>query len=250
VTKTTKTTKPRLLIPVTMQFSVRYLLRTGLLARLAEYAQPVVALGWDDAALRREFEEGGAEVYRLPEVGRGKEYERVRGALNLWHQARLQSPSTELDERRNLAQAPFGERLRARLRRRSYEWQLRREGAPSLLERERQLFQSDTNAGEFAALCAETRADAAFSLTPYLSDEEMILRACAARAMPLCTAILSFDNLTTRGWIPVTFDRYLLWNRYNRDELLRGYPEASAGRVSIVGPAQFDFYWNKNYLWD
>lgn len=244
-------TKPRLLIPLTMQFSVRYLLRTGLLARISQYAQPVIALGWNDAALTRELESCGAEVHRLPEVQRGSRYERVRGALNVWHQSRMASPSTAIDERRSNAQAASAERVRGQLRRKIYERQLQRPGAvDSLLERERLLFGEDTNAWEFAALCARLKIDAAFSLTPYLPDEEMLLRVCAAEERPLCAAILSFDNITTRGWIPIAFDRYLLWNRYNEAELRRGYPEAAAAGVTIVGPAQFDFYWNKKFLWD
>lgn len=242
--------KPRLLIPLTMQFGVRYLLRTGLLARVAEYAQPVVALGWRDDALTEDLERAGAEVHRLPAVRRGRAYERVRGALNVWHQARLASPSTEIDERRARSEGTLVEGLRARARRKMYEWQLARTGmAEALLARERRLLRDDTNQGEFAGLLATLRADAAFSLTPYLPDEEMILRACVARQLPLCAAILSFDNLTTRGWIPVTFDRYLLWNRYNVDELRRGYPEAAGAGVEVVGPAQFDFYWDERYLW-
>lgn len=243
--------KPRLLIPLTMQFGVRYLLRTGLLARVAEYAQPVFALGWRDDALTEELERAGAEVHRLPGVRRGKAYERVRGALNVWHQARLASPSTAIDERRARSEGTLVEGLRARARRKMYEWQLTRAGAvDALLARERRLLREDTNQSEFDGLLATLRVDAAFSLTPYLPDEEMMLRACAARGLPLCAAILSFDNITTRGWIPVTFDSYLLWNRYNVDELRRGYPEAAGASVEIVGPAQFDFYWDERYLWD
>lgn len=244
-------TRPRLLIPLTMQFSVRYLLRTGLLARIMQYAQPVVALGWRDDALAKELERAGAEVHRLPEVHRGKRFERVRGVLNVWHRGRLKSPSTEIDERRARAQSTLGENVRALVRRKLYELELKRAGAvDDLLARERRLLRDDTNQSEFDKLLARLRVDAAFSLTPYLPDEEMMLRACAARGLPLSTAILSFDNITTRGWIPVTFDRYLLWNQYNVNELRRGYPEAAAARVEIVGPAQFDFYWDKRYLWD
>ena len=32
--------KPRLVIPISLQFSVRYILRTGLLARIREFAHP------------------------------------------------------------------------------------------------------------------------------------------------------------------------------------------------------------------
>lgn len=243
--------KPRLLIPVTMQFSVRYLLRTGLLARIGEYAQPVIALGWEDESLTKEFKDCGAEVHRLPTLQRGLGYERVRDALKIWHQMRLASPSTAIDERRSAAQLTWSERWRARARRKIYQWQLHNpRTANSLLEREQQLLSTDTNAWEFALLCKRLKIDAAFSLTPYLPDEEMLLRVCRAQALPLCTAILSFDNITTRGWIPVQFDRYLLWNNYNKNELLRSYPMVSAEAVTIVGPAQFDFYWNRNYLWD
>jgi hypothetical protein len=35
-------TKPRLLIPMSIQFSVRYILRSGLLDRLREIADPIV----------------------------------------------------------------------------------------------------------------------------------------------------------------------------------------------------------------
>ena len=41
-------TKPRLLIPMSIQFSVRYILRSGLLDRLREIADPIVLLGWRD----------------------------------------------------------------------------------------------------------------------------------------------------------------------------------------------------------
>lgn len=241
---------PRLLIPVTMQFSVRYLLRTGLLARLREFVQPVIALGWDDPGLMHEFTQAGAEVHRLPELERGAAYARVREQLNIWHQRRLASPSTAIDERRTLAQLPAGPRLRRRLRRQFDELQLRRSGvAEAWLARESELLRTDTNFHRYEAFGASLLVDAAFCLTPYLPDEEMLLRACAVRQVPCCTAILSFDNLTTRGWIPVNFDQYLLWNRYNEQELLRGYPAASAERVTLVGPAQFDFYWDENYLW-
>ncbi|MFN7926777.1 MAG: hypothetical protein U0Y68_02335 [Blastocatellia bacterium] len=243
--------KPRLLIPVTMQFSVRYLLRTGLLARVSEYAQPVIALGWNDPALMQEFAAVGAEVHQLPTLQRSGRYERLRLTLKVWHQMRLNSPSTAIDERRTAAQLPWGERWRARIRRQLQNWQLREPGAATaLLQREREMLSTDTNAWEFALFCRRLKVDAAFSVTPYLPDEEMLLRMCEAEGMPLCTAILSFDNLTTRGWIPVQFDRYLLWNQFNHDELLRGYPAVHPNAITIVGPAQFDFYWNDKYLWD
>jgi len=41
---------------MSIQFSVRYLLRTGMLERVSDFATPVVLLGWQDDGLRRELE--------------------------------------------------------------------------------------------------------------------------------------------------------------------------------------------------
>jgi hypothetical protein len=65
----------------------------------------------------------------------------------------------------------------------------------------------------------------------------------------LVTSLLSFDNITTRGWWPVRFDRYLVWNRYNQAELLRAYPDIAPSSISIVGAPQFDFYWDHSFCW-
>ena len=63
--KTLTMTKPRLLIPMSIQFSVRYILRTGLLDRLRETTQPVILLGWRDAELEAESKRAGTEVDHL-----------------------------------------------------------------------------------------------------------------------------------------------------------------------------------------
>lgn len=53
---------------------------------------------------------------------------------------------------------------------------------------------------------------------------------------------MSFDNITTRPPLPIRFDRYIVWNSFNADELQRGYPGLGNRHIAITGPAQFDFY--------
>ena len=96
-----------------------------------------------------------------------------------------------------------------------------------LRRKEEELWKSDTNMQEIQAQMDRLKPDAALSITPFLANEEMAMRVCSHRGLPLCTSILSFDNITTRGWMAVPFDRYLVWNRYNAEELLRAYPEMS-----------------------
>src|SRR5262249_26004345 len=139
--------KPRLVIPVSLQFSVRYILRTGLLARIRDFAHPVIVLGWSDPELQREFEAAGAEVHCMIDAKCGEDYQKIRTYLNVWHVRRMNSPSAGVWERRaDLDRSP-SYRVRRRLRRKILETCL---SMPRGLEwfqyRERRLFWENTNA--------------------------------------------------------------------------------------------------------
>ena len=242
--------KPRLLIPMSIQFSVRYLLRTGLLDYIREVAQPVILLGWHDDELENELRENGAEVHSLPEAKMGKSYDRVRSWINLLHKRQLATPSEKIWERRaDLTRTPYA-RLRRRARRNISHVIASFPGVPEwVYRREEELWHTDTNAAVAKEQIAELKPDAAFSLTPFLFSEEMALRACVLRGVPVSTSVLSFDNITSRGWIAVPFDSYMVWNRHNASELMRAYPYVSPNQVSVVGAPQFDFYSNPAYCW-
>lgn len=241
--------KPRLLIPISLQFSIRYLLRTGLIDRLRPFCDPVFLLAWKDEPLERELADVG-EVHPLVKSQWGAEYERSRAPVNAAFVQRMASPSGPIRERRaNLERGPL-EILRRTTRRASYNLLASIPGLLPILHRnEERLFWTDTNAREAQRQIRRLRADALFCVTPFIPDEELTARVCALEGMPTCASILSFDNLTTRSWIPILFDSYLLWNRHNAQQLLRGYPEASTSDITIVGSPQFDFYWDSRYLW-
>lgn len=241
-------TKPRLLIPMSIQFSVRYIIRTGLLDRLREVADPVILLDWRDEALENELKRLGVEVHPMIEARLGKNYGRVRSWMNFIQKRRLNTPSEMIWERRaDLFRTPY-QRFRRRIRRRFFHAALSIPGAMEMLHRkEEELWESATNMPEIQAQMDRLKPDAALSITPFLANEEMAMRVCSRRGVPLCTSILSFDNITTRGWMAVPFDRYLVWNRYNAEELRRAHPELSASKIEVVGSPQFDFYWDPAY---
>src|ERR1700722_17898794 len=108
--------RPRLLIPISIQFSVRYILRTGLLDRLREVAEPVILLGWRDAELESELKAAGVEVHSMIERRMGKGYDRVRSWMNLLQKKRLATSSEGQWERRaDLERSIYG-RIRRRAR--------------------------------------------------------------------------------------------------------------------------------------
>jgi hypothetical protein len=243
--------KPRLLVPMSLQFSVRYLLRTGLLSEINEFAQPVLLLGWKDEALARELGQQGCEVHSLPKGYWGVDYERARATVNLRHEKLRNSPSTEIRKRRQNLDRPLGLRVRRKLRHTLDSMVLATPGGSARVQRrETELFWTDTNARAIERQLRGLKIDAVFSITPFLTDEEMTVRVLAEYGVPSTTAILSFDNLTTRPWIPITFDLYLLWNCHNARQLRNGYPQTAERGVKIIGSPQFDFYWKPEYLWD
>lgn len=244
-------TKPRLLIPITIQFSVRYVVRSGLLERISAFAEPSVALGWDDPALQAELEGRGVPVYRLAPAAQSQRYRRLRRWLQDAFFARSRSVTVGIDARRDaLGRAP-GENAKIALR----GALCRALGAVepayrALKSREGRLVWQETSIAQSEALLDDIFPDALLSLTPYYAEEEFLMRVAAMRGFPLAAAILSFDNLTTKGWLPPHFDHYFLWNAYNRDELRRLYPQTKEWPVSITGTPQFDFYYRPEYVWD
>lgn len=242
--------KKRLVIPITLQFGIRYYLRSGLLEQLEDAIQPLILLAWSDSQLEEEFRSISAEVYHLPKQQWGSDYRRIRNWLDIWHRSMLQSPSTAIDERRWLIDMP----LRNKVIRKTRQALVRASlvvprNAERLLESEQRVLLEDSNYAEFEKLIRSLKADALLSLAPFHRDEEMLVRAAHNSGLPMCTAIHSFDNLTTRGWIPPVFDTYLVWNSYNAGELSRIYPSTRNNRVEIVGTPQFDFYLDPGYLW-
>ena len=221
---------------------------------MTNYAQPVIALGWDDDELQLELEAMGAEVHILPQV----EYSAVHMHMTykidyIWNRNFLKSYSINLDRRIDDALYPKSiyRRFKQRLVRAYWILQF------SILKKYHQLIKAEEKAfadnpasWEVEKQLLDLNIDVVLCQTPYNHHDEVILRIAKKNKIPICAAILSFDNTTAYGRIPVVADWYLLWNEYNRKELIRGYPEASSGKIKIIGAPQFDFYYDKSYIWD
>ncbi len=243
--------RPRVLIPITISFAVRYVVRTGLLARIGDACHPVLALSWDDEALAGELAAQGIEVVRLPDARVDAATLGLFGQLEVHFIRRLRSPSSRIDRSRRHAGRPRSVRLR---RWASWQRQRLRSLAPGHEAAVAAVLQAAlparTNLTENQQFLRTHRIDAVFSVTPFTAQERVVLLAAAESGLPRCTSILSFDNITTRPPLPVPFQRYLVWNRFNREEILRSHRDVTADQVRIVGPAQFDFYLDPSHLED
>lgn len=77
-------------------------------------------------------------------------------------------------------------------------------------------------------------------------DEVHYIGAAHALGIPTLGCILSFDNLTSKGVLPV-FDHYAVWSQRMRQEVLRLYPDRQPARVHVTGTPQFDFHRSEEF---
>ncbi|MEZ5203442.1 MAG: hypothetical protein R2701_03395 [Acidimicrobiales bacterium] len=199
-------------------FAVRYVVRTGLLERIRDVCDPVLGLTWDDEQLAGELAATGVEVVRIPDP---RVEPPVLGLLEqqaLHFQRRLRSPSTKIDRARNRRDWPMGRRARRGVRELAARARSLLPGDEGRVDRAlHDALGAATNRDENVDLLRRSGIDAIVSVTPFVTQERVLLWAAESLGLPSLASILSFDNITTRPPLPITFDRYLVWNRHNRD---------------------------------
>jgi len=246
--------KPRVLITISLQFPVRILVRSGFIEWMTNYAQPVIALGWDDDELQLELEGMGAEVHILPQVEYSSVHKHMKRKIDyIWNRNYLKSLSLSLDNK--ILDALYPKSIYRRIQRKLMRmyWIIQfsiLKKYDQLIKEEKKAFADNPASMEIEKLLLGLNIEAVLTQTPYNHHDEVLLRLAKKNKIPICAAVLSFDNPTAYGRIPVICNCYLLWNKYNRKEILRGYPEASSSVIKIIGPPQFDFYYDKSYTWD
>jgi len=98
-------------------------------------------------------------------------------------------------------------------------------------------------------LVRETRPVFGLSTSHVVNWEWALFRAMHALHIPIATHILSFDNLTTRGYIPTRhFDHFMVWQDAMAEELRRFYGIASE-LITVTGTPQFDFHVREEFHW-
>ena len=242
--------RQRVLVTISISFSIRYLIRTGLLKKMKDFCEPVVALAWNQEDLISELRQEGFEVHIIPEPKKAVAYSNTRRKIDIWFDHFcLNSVSKKIQQDYLEQYLPFKSRL-LRKAREGYNiaklhlpFQRRR-----LFKKEEELLQTATNFDEISTFVDTLEIDAVFTVTPFHRQEDLLLRACKLKRKKMITSILSFDNITKRGWIPVEYDCYIVWNEQNKEQLQRIYPFTKNKPVHICGPAQFDFYFDQQYL--
>jgi hypothetical protein len=92
------------------------------------------------------------------------------------------------------------------------------------------------------ALLDRRRPAALVCTHPFLPSEWPLLSRAHASGVPLVAVIHSWDNLTSRGELPVPFERVLVWSEHMRHDAVRLNPGLSLEDVVAVGSPQHDAF--------
>lgn len=229
-----------IVIPIFFGMTLRNVLRTELGARLKAAGHRLVLVSplADDPEFVREFDSDQTPVYPGYMYHPGWLARRLRDAQKVAFQnlSPMHAMLTKQHElrRRNARKYWFNHRVLARLLGQSPARLRSLMGASVRLHPLR----------PYRDLIERYQPDLLLSTHCFLWHEQPLLAACRSAGVPMISFIHSWDNITTKGNMPVRFDGLLVWNEILKREILRYYSHDAYrdGQIHVVGIPQFDYY--------
>ena len=225
----------RILLNITHGFQARMLLRTEISERLRELDAEliVVAPNANEAYFRDEFDRPGFILELAPRT-----HSRIEKVVSGMRAYFLMNPSLggTLNEKR--AQYRRNHPL--------LYWMTRAGnlvlGRVAALRRAYLRVEGKIFDGvEYDELLRRHRPDLVVTGTPgFVPQDTHLLRAARRCGVPSATVMLSWDNLTSKGYMSDQPDYLLVWSDLMRDEAIRYHD--FAGTIIEVGAAQFDVH--------
>lgn len=242
-------------MPIVGQGSITHVIRTGMLDKMSGFCKPVVALMWKEEALIKELESKGYEVAFFPPYKVSPQYASLRYKINLWYQQhRLKTPSVNIQQKylaqfqRNNMSVQLKKQVRDKFY--SLRFKVQAKYIRQLLRQEAAMMKNEQVYAQFIDWLKLLNLSGLFTVTPFLQEVDLVARIFKLQRIPVIASIHSFDNVTKRGWQSVVFDRYIVWNKYNKAELQRIHEALKKDEsIAIAGAPQFDFHYNENYTW-
>lgn len=239
-----------ILVPISFNFQIRFLIRTGLLYQISTFCNPVILLFWNEKDLINELKASGFNCYILSAQKPDKKYQLLKKRIDIHYQKSiLRSPTFKI--RRGMERKRMTRKKKIKSFFKSFQYHSLFYDKTDFQTDIKNLQEHITQLEYFHTLdelIEEIGPKAVLTSAPFLYTEELVCRVADQRDISIFYTVLSFDNPTTRGYIPFTIDHFFVWNRLNKEELLRSQPLLSPDQISISGPAQFDFYYNNQFI--
>jgi hypothetical protein len=184
---------------------------------------------------------GLLEVLAAPEVSRvRRELIKLTGEItNFSHYNLPEHPSPHLGDRCLMRIHPIAARLVGSRLGRTFTT---RRGTFKVLKR---LGEALPPPPAILAFIRDQRPDVVL-VSPFIHEpiEADYIRAAQSLSIPAVAALLSWDNLTSKGTFPVVPDRFFVWNEPMRTEAVTIHAVPTS-RIEITGAPTFDFWFGR-----
>jgi len=94
---------------------------------------------------------------------------------------------------------------------------------------------------EIDSIFDDYKPDIVFSASSSFRYDFSTISSAASRSIPTIGMVFSWDNLSTKGPIYREFEKVLVWNEFQQNELLPHYPYAK-NQIKMVGIPQLDYF--------
>jgi hypothetical protein len=245
--------KPAIVISIPLVWGVRNVLRSGLYEELSEHFRVILAAPEDGQQDLLGEGIDRDDLWILDHPRETPAHSRLMRALKAAHARRFPTPSDHI----------FGEWTKQKVSGKNGHarqgiseiayngigWVGSNPGLFSWLERNEETVYQRMIPRRTWDLLQQTRPIFGLSTSHVVNWEWALFRAMHALHIPIATHVLSFDNLTTRGYIPTKhFNHFLVWQRAMGEELRRFYG-ISEQDITVTGTPQFDFHVRKEFRW-
>jgi hypothetical protein len=207
-----------------------------------------VLLFWEQEDLKKELEAFGWKVYQIHCTNNAALFIKIRRRIDAFYFAKyMKTPTTKLRQKHRYASFPFKKKIKFiinKIEQLTYNT-ADYENDKKLLS---ELIQQTQAWQEINQILLSEKVEHVFTTAPFLESEDWVCRAAQYQQIPIYYSVLSFDNPTTRGYMPFVPEKVSVWNKNNKEQLIRVWGDTVANKIDIIGPPQFDFYFNNSFI--
>lgn len=226
-------------------FSFRnYLLRGGFTSAVESKRILVISPYAEDPSFKVQMKMGGFSAALLENPDVDPRWQRLRAWRNRFHYAKLRTNTIQLKRDSSSATTSFKKKLA--------------DGLSTLLpssivlkyldrcEQKRSIYGPE--ADYYRKLFIRENVSVVFAPSAVFVEEWLPVFVAQSMGIKTVLGILSWDNLSSKGRLPVPASHYVVWSQSMKDELLEIYPDISSEQISITGTPQFDFYFDESFF--
>lgn len=232
--------QPKILMNITHGFQARMLLRTNTRTRLLASGAKIaiVSENADETYFKEEFSSSETEL-----VTASAKVRRIEGAIVSLRQYFLMNPALGLTL--NSKRETFL-RTASSLKRWIVDYGNMLFGSIPALRNAYLWFESIVFSGrEFDGLLERIRPNLIVTGTPgFNTSDAHMIRAAKRAGIPSTTVMLSWDNLTSKGYVGAQPNSLLVWSELMAQEATELH-DVSSDTIHLTGAAQFDHYSNQ-----